>query len=172
MGSLTPGWEEIETQADFKHRGQQKKEQLPEWLKALRTDGSPVRTHSTNLDRTSSSASGIAAASPHSRQAPRPAETEQIRRKRMHLKRSSMPVELSSQSPPEGLLAEHIDWWKMVDSSIINEKPGADEPEKYRHGNYVPQHTVAKKHIEDAGAPEQDSAVLARDSVDSTQVLH
>lgn len=77
------------------------------------------------------------------------AETEQVRRKRVHLKRSSMPVELSSASPPDGLLAEHVDWWKMVDSSIINERHGAEEPEQYRRGNYVPQHSVTTKRVKD-----------------------
>lgn len=95
----------------------------------------------------------------------------------MQLKRSSMPHDLASNSTTQGLLGENIDWWRIVDSSIINEKPGTDEPEEYRHGNYVPQHTVAKKHItEDADAsglehsPANDD--LARDSVNSTQIIH
>ena len=84
-----------------------------------------------------------------------------------------MPVELSSASPPDGLLAEHVDWWKMVDSSIINERHGAEEPEQYRRGNYVPQHSVTTKHVKDeVVAAEQAPAVLARDSVDSTQVIN
>lgn len=91
----------------------------------------------------------------------------------MQLKRSSVPVELSNASPSEGLLAEHIDWWKMVDSSITNDKPGEDEPCKYRHGSYVPQHSVAKTHIaEETDIPAPGSSSLTRDSADSTQVIH
>lgn len=101
------------------------------------------------------------------------AEGEHIKHKRMQLKRSSVPVELSNASPSEGLLAEHIDWWKLVDSSITNEKPGEDEPCKYRHGSYRPQHSVAQKHIaEETDSPAPGSAILTRDSADSTQVIH
>jgi hypothetical protein len=51
------------------------------------------------------------------------------------------------EGPPAGLLSDHIDWWKQMESSQANTKPEAESTDEYKHGHYTPQYNVAKMHI-------------------------
>lgn len=150
MGSLVPGWE-TKPEPDFRERGKVHGEDVPEWLQRVRSIDSDrdvqlhhamehARAGFNNLQRNSFASSQGGSPTPPSLHS-----ADGARRVSSQLKHASV----SEQGVPEGAgpsAEQHIDWWRRLESSHSNCKPDAERPESYRHGNYVPQHDVAKQH--------------------------